>query len=429
MLIEFRCENYRSLKDAASISMLPVNAYKEHPENIIDADIPGANADGVLSSAVIYGTNASGKTNLLRAAHFACHLVLGALHPGHLKRRENFVGNEGPTKFGFSFMASGERFEYDFSFDGKGVVSEELRARSRSERLVFRRERTSDNGYVVKQGSRYAGIASKLKSYSDNGLVLGMLSKYGVGPCERAMEWFSSRITVVNREAPSGYDEILAKLAKIGPDNFSKVMSVVSSADLGISGAQLDVDDMTEEELQAQRGAADKLAEMFEVLTGERPESVRVPDKRVALQFRHVIDGRGVGFGFDDESLGTVTMLDLAADFIDALDSGRALLVDEAERSLHPLLLKSLVALFSNKEMNPKGAQLIFTTHDLSFLSNGLLRRDQIWFMQKAPDTGSSEIYPLSSFSPRKDESLANRYIYGAYGAVPFFDGGLANGR
>ena len=179
---------------------------------------------------------------------------------------------------------------------------------------------------------------------------------------------------------------------------------------------------MTEDEKSAQKENADKLAAVFEALTGQKPNGVEIPDKKVAMQFRHEIGGHNVGFGLDDESLGTRTMLDLAVDFIDAIDAGRTLFVDEVERSLHPMLLESLVALFFDPELNEHGAQLIFTTHDLSFLRGGELRRDQIWFVEKDPQSGSSDIYPLSSFSPRKDESLINRYLYGAYGAVPYVE-------
>ena len=179
---------------------------------------------------------------------------------------------------------------------------------------------------------------------------------------------------------------------------------------------------MSEDEKAAQRESADKLASVLEALMGQSLGNVQAPDKKVALQFRHVIDGKGVGFGFDEESLGTRTMLDLAVDLIDAIDSGRTLFVDEVERSLHPVLLESLVSLFFDPEVNDRGAQLVFTTHDLSFLRSGLMRRDQIWFVEKDAQAGSSELYPLSSFSPRKDESVMNRYLYGAYGAVPYVD-------
>ncbi len=430
MLIEFKCENFRSFKGEAVLSMLPVNSYKEHVENLVVTHVAGSNADGLLSTAVIYGTNASGKTNLLRAVDCARALVLGVLHPGQLVRRDCFIGNDAPTRFTFSFVTSGVRYEYGFSFDDDGVVAEELRVRPKAERLVFRRARTENGSYVVKQGSNYPGITTKLKGFFDNGLILGLLAKYDIDPCYRAFEWLSSGLSIINREVPVGYDVLLEKLARLGQDNFESVIKTIGSADLGITDAQLDVNDLTEEDRAVQKETASRFAEIFEVLTGQKPDgALQLPDKKVALQFRHMIDGKQVGFGFDEESLGTITMLDLACDFIDAIDTGKTLFVDEAERCLHPVLLKNLVSLFSNHEVNAKGAQLVFTTHDLSFLSNDLLRRDQIWFVEKDAKTGASELYPLSSFSPRKDESLMNRYLYGAYGAVPFIDGVLIDGR
>ena len=430
MLLEFRCENFRSFKDKASISMLPVNAYKEHPDNLIPTHVPGSNAEGALSVAVLYGTNASGKTNLLRAVDFARGLIVGVIHPGRLQKRDNFVGDDRPTRFGFSFIVDGERYEYDFAFDEEGVTEEELRLRPKAERLVFRRARLDNGEYEVKQGSRYPGIATRLKGFSDNGLILGMLAKYGIGPCSAAINWFSNSLSIINRDMPVDYGLLLEKLVRIGGGNFEKVITAIRSADVGIAGAQLAVDEISESDRAIQQEAVDKLEAIFEALVGQKPSGgISVPDKKVALQFRHVIDGRKVGFGLENESLGTITMLDLAADLIDAIDAGKTLFVDEAERSLHPVLLKNLVGLFSDRNLNGKGAQLIFTTHDLSFLSNDVLRRDQIWFVQKDAETGASEPYPLSSFSPRKDESLLNRYLYGAYGAVPFIDGILSDGR
>lgn len=430
MLLEFRCENFRSFKDHASISMLPVNAYKEHPGNLIHTHVPGSNAEGALSAAVLYGTNASGKTNLLRAVDFARGLIVGVIHPGRLQKRDSFVGDARPTRFGFSFIVDGERYEYDFAFDEEGVTEEELRLRPKAERLVFRRARLAKGQYEVKQGSRYPGIATRLKGFSDNGLILGMLAKYGIGPCSAAINWFSYSLSIINRDMPVDYGLLLEKLVRIGKGNFEKVITAIRFADVGIDGAQLAVDEISESDCAIQKEAVDKLEAIFEALVGQKPSGgIPVPDKKVALQFRHVIGGRKVGFGLENESLGTITMLDLAADLIDAIDAGKTLFVDEAERSLHPVLLKNLVGLFSDRNLNGKGAQLIFTTHDLSFLSNDLLRRDQIWFVQKDAETGASELYPLSSFSPRKDESLLNRYLYGAYGAVPFIDGILPDDR
>lgn len=423
MLLEFRFENFRSFKGAAALSLLPVNSYKEREENVHRVDIPGTGTSGVLTATAIYGGNASGKTNLLRAVHFSRSLVLGIEHPAHLARPQRFVGSDGPTRFGYTFYTAGTRFEYAFSIDEEGVLDEELRVRPKAERLVFRRERAADGSYEVKQGSKYAGIKARLRGYADGGLVLGLLASYGIAPCAEAIDWFAKGLVVANREQPTPDAAIIEKLATLDRERFERVIRAISAADLGIVGVQLDVDDMSEAEKAAQRESADKLAAVLEALTGQRPNGVETPDKKATVQFRHVIDGHGVGFGFDEESLGTMTMLDLAIDFIDAIDSGRTLFVDEVERSLHPVLLESLVGLFSDPALNDKGAQLVFTTHDLSFLRNGRLRRDQIWFVEKDPQTGASETYPLSSFSPRKDESLVNRYLYGAYGAVPYIDG------
>ena len=422
MLLEFSFKNFRSFEDEAVLSMLPVNSYKEQQENIHPQSIPGTGTDGVLTAAAIYGPNASGKTNLLRAAHFSRNLILGIVHPAHLARRQSFVGNTDPTSFSYTFYTNGTRYEYDFTLDGAGALSETLSVSPKAKRLVYERTRNADGTYSVKQGSKYPGIATKLKGYTDPGLVLGMLANYGIEPCVKAMHWFANDLVVVNREVPISDAELMDKLAALGEDRFKRVIKAISSADLGITGVQLKVDDMSEDEKTAQKENADKLAAVFEALTGQKPNGVEIPDKKVAMQFRHEIGGHSVGFGLDNESLGTRTMLDLAVDFIDAIDSGRTLFVDEVERSLHPMLLESLVALFFDPSLNENGAQLIFTTNELLFLKNNELRRDQIWFVEKNPQSGSSNIYPLSSFSPRKDESLINRYLNDAYGAVPYVD-------
>ncbi len=422
MLLEFSFKNFRSFKDEAVFSMLPVNSYKEQQENIHPQNIPGTGTDGVLTAAAIYGPNASGKTNLLRAVHFSRNLILGIVHPAHLARRQSFVGNTSPTSFSYTFYTDGTRYEYEFALDDDGALSETLSVSPKAKRLVYERSRNDDGTYSVKQGSKYTGISTKLKGYTDPGLVLGMLANYGIDPCVKAMRWFADNLVIANREAPITDAELMDKLAALSEAKFKKVIRAISSADLGITGVQLKVDDMTENEKTVQKENASKLAAVFEALTGQKPNGVEIPDKKVAMQFRHEIDGRSVGFGLDDESLGTRTMLDLAVDFIDAIDAGRTLFVDEIERSLHPMPLESLVALFFDPGLNEHGAQLVFTTNELLFLKNDGLRRDQIWFIEKDPQSGSSDIYPLSSFSPRKDESLINRYLHGAYGAVPYVD-------
>lgn len=423
MLIEFKCSNFRSFKDEACLSMLPVNAYKEHPDNMAPVRPAGTNASGVLSAAVIYGPNASGKTNLLRAMDFARGIVLGQVPLGRGGARESFVYNAGePSLFAFSVLLGDTRFNYEFVIDDRGVIRETLRSQPKSEKLVFERYLSDDGAYEVKQGSTYSGISSRLKGFTDNGLVIGLLSKFGIVDCATVFDWFVDGLRVYDHAQPVDYGILLEKLKDLGEDGFSKAVAAVKSADLGITGAQLAVSDLADEERETQRVATDKVKAIFEALTGKDIEDIKPSDKKITFQFQHVIAGRRVGFGFEDESLGTVTMLNLAADFLDAIAEGKTLVIDEVERSLHPILLRNLVSLFFDRQLNSKNAQLIFTTHDLSIMDGDFMRRDQFWFVEKGSQEGASELYPLSAYSPRKDDNILNRYLYGAYGAVPFIE-------
>ena len=126
----------------------------------------------------------------------------------------------------------------------------------------------------------------------------------------------------------------------------------------------------------------------------------------------------------EDQSAGTRTFLDHLPDVLKTLARGSTLVVDELESNLHPLLAEQVVKLFQNPDINRRQAQLIFTTHNTSTLaSNGeILKRDQVWFVEKSPENGASSLYPLSAFKPRIEENTERRYLHGAYGAIPFVD-------
>ena len=123
---------------------------------------------------------------------------------------------------------------------------------------------------------------------------------------------------------------------------------------------------------------------------------------------------------FDDESSGTKVLFYFAPSLKRAFESSRVIIVDELERSMHPALVEFIIKLFNNRDINKVNSQLIFTTHATNLLNIELLRRDQIWFTEKNPDNGVSDLYPLDSFSVRKDENIQKGYINGRYGAIPF---------
>ena len=158
MLVDFSFRNFRSFRGEAALSMLPVKAYKEHPDNLIPVAPRGTDAPGVLSAAAIYGPNASGKSNVLRALDYARGYVLGTLRPEAPGASQPFVGSgDEASEFGFCVVARGARYDYTLEVKGGRALSEELRTYPKGDRLVFRRTATPGGGHEVEQGSYYPG--------------------------------------------------------------------------------------------------------------------------------------------------------------------------------------------------------------------------------------------------------------------------------
>jgi uncharacterized protein len=159
-----------------------------------------------------------------------------------------------------------------------------------------------------------------------------------------------------------------------------------------------------------------------------RTGSAQVQSKEIEkqeLRFHHATDTGSAVFDFVDESSGTRNLLLLAAPVLTALKNGHTLVIDELDTSLHTLLVRELVRLFHNPEVNTGGAQLVFTTHDTSLLgAQELFRRDQIWVVEKDRDQ-SSALVSLAEFSPRKNETLERGYLTGRYGGIPFLSDSL----
>jgi AAA15 family ATPase/GTPase len=141
----------------------------------------------------------------------------------------------------------------------------------------------------------------------------------------------------------------------------------------------------------------------------------------VVPQFHHKDVERNIPFELHNESLGTQRLYALAGPILDILDSGKFLVFDELDSSLHTLLARMIVNIFNSNSNNKNNAQIIFSTHDTELLNKELLRRDQIWFVEKNQDHEST-LYPLTEFSPRKKEDLEKGYLFGRYGAIPFID-------
>ena len=152
-------------------------------------------------------------------------------------------------------------------------------------------------------------------------------------------------------------------------------------------------------------------------------EKIRIKNVNIELEHEVFDDNNNkyiYKLNFTEESSGTRTLFALAPFLKRAFESTKVIIVDELENNLHPALVEFIVKLFNNKEINKANSQLIFTTHATYLMNLELLRRDQIWFTEKNPKNGVSDLYPLDSFSVRKDENIQKGYINGRYGAIPF---------
>ena len=145
----------------------------------------------------------------------------------------------------------------------------------------------------------------------------------------------------------------------------------------------------------------------------------------IKVYLAHKSDGIDpVSLDFEDESSGTQRFFALIGPWIDILDNGYTVFIDEIETSLHPILVREILRLLFCSKNNPRGAQIVFTTQNTILLDNTLMRRDQIWFTEKTP-AGTTHLYPLTDYQPRKDEALAKGYLAGRYGAIPFLQDGF----
>lgn len=440
MLIEFSVSNFRSIRGRQTLSLVSSNREADLPRNLIDPRAPGLSKVKLVKSAVVYGANASGKSNLYRAAAFMRHLIRHSaigLKPnaptGTTPFRLDPACTEKPSEFEAIFLHEGVRYQYGFAVSDKRVLEEWLTAYpSGSPQKWFQRShdraKASDT-YVY--GPSFTGEKKRLEERTrGNALFLSMGAQFDHPLLSPVYEWFGEHLRFLDFSSLNLLQALDATLSLIDEDNtmMDMVRSLVQRADLGISGIALSrqhfdadnlelPDDMPEEIANALRVFGETLAKHSQ---GESMEKLDV-------LWRHqtVDGGPPVAFESDEESAGTLKFLSLLGPWLDSLAKGHTVFVDEVGAFMHPLLMRSLVALVNGEDTNAKGAQLVFTTHDVTLLDTSLFRRDQIWFTEKTSD-GATSLYPLTDYKPRKEEALQKGYLAGRYGAIPFLKGELA---
>jgi hypothetical protein len=223
-------------------------------------------------------------------------------------------------------------------------------------------------------------------------------------------QWLANSIILVTKERE---DAVTKKLCG-DSDSRDVIFRMLAAADLGVVDLQIQNEKTSDETRRL-------LAAVFAAIRPAREPATPVPETVPQIQLVHRFGERLSAFRGEQESDGTLAYLATLGPTVQAIKAGSLLCIDELDASLHPLLAAQLIRLFNSPSSNPRGAQLIFTTHDTNLLGAGLLRRDQVWFTEKNND-GASHLYPLTDFKPRKEENLQSGYLRGRYGAIPFIN-------
>ncbi len=413
MLIEFSVANYRSIRDSQSLSLVADQGRERKTENSFDSG--ASSTPRLLRSAVIYGPNAAGKSNLVRALHFVRQFVRGSASTQRGEAidvtpfRLAAETRDAPSEFEILFIEDGMRYQYGFSATAERIYEEWLFAypASRAQRWFSRRFDEKENDYEWYFGPSFKGQKKLLEEATrPNALFLSTAVQLNNEQLQPVFDWFDKRLVVVlsRGEFPIEYEHYTAQRCRDTQDR-QAVLRFLQEADLGIDGLNIKTSKITDDDLPS-----------------ELPDQLRrdlIGKEKLSIGFLHEHNESSemISFGLPEESDGTHNMFALAGPWLDVLEKGMVMVMDELDTSLHPKLVRYLVELMHGAESNPNNAQLIFTTHDVT-LQEGVFRRDQIWFVEKDEDR-STHCYPLTDFSPRKGEAIERGYLRGRYGALP----------
>lgn len=425
MLIEFRFENYRSFRDEAVLSMeaTGLSPFK-------NCLIPLSSTAKLLPAIAIYGKNGGGKSNVIRAFWLAVQFIRNAQRTQHERAAIpvnpfalNDYSKDEPTEFAFEYTSSGVKYWYGFTATRERIFSEYLYHAPKGQKaLIF--SRTGKNYSFTEEKTKRALISEMV---AENQLFFSVACTMNDGPCISAMRWFRDQV-FFSRD----YSDIPRQLIEYSEDkNMLKAISdYAKAADLGIQDMQFE---FNSKEIEDDESLPDNIPDeiktalvqfMHALSESSNNGEVHLKMGEVSAKASHLGENRNgqaasYSLELSDESDGTRKLMALAPAIESALRTGGILLVDELEREMHPMLVNYIIAKFQSKVSNPNGAQIVFTTHNTELMNLELLRKDQLYFVDKRDKDGVSELYTISEFSTRTTENIRKGYLVGKYGATP----------
>lgn len=396
MLCQFTVKNFKSIRDEMTFDM-QATAISEHEDRVIkDKD-----GELYLPVSAIYGPNGGGKSNVLEALHILAAKVLRPLyatddnsyHPFQMKKIliEPFAfgaeEKEAPTEFELFFRTKTAEYRYVLT------VKKDIVLYERMDRVKLDTGRQSALFERSDEGIELKGVFAKLKISDELSETLTLLSYLGITyrkneVIKDILNWFEYGIDFLNYGNP--IQELRMAIAN-SDDVKSLVLDMIQEMDLDIVNFRV-------EEME---------------------------NERIEVYTKHIVDGYESELNLSDESSGTKKLFGLLPFIADSLASGTTLVIDELDAKIHPALLRHIIMMFNDMEINRHGAQLIFTSHDLSTMNSEVFRRDEIWFVAKG-NRQNSKLYSLVELkndkgeSVRKDAKFDKQYLEGKFGADPY---------
>lgn len=428
MFIEFSVSNFRSIRARQTLSMVASSDSKHLRQNVIESK---GDEPRLLRSTVIYGPNAAGKSNLLRALETLRLLVQNSatgIQEGQPLPVTPFllskISAEQPSEFEIVFVADdGIRYHYCCVVSAQRVHKEWLVAypRGRSQRWFEREYIPQKNTYDWWFGPNFKAERAERKVWQDftrgNALFVSTAIQLNNEQLKPVFAWLTQKLVVLIPDTGLGFNPFLSLNLLREESGKEKLMQYMRAGDIGIDKLELREEDMSAPTPATALlpGAVRVHLEVAIPPGGTPPAQKRL---RVLAMHNRIDSDEKISLDISDESSGTQKLFEFAGGWLRAFEWGATLFVDELDRSLHPHMTRFLVGLFHSR-VNVKNSQLVFTTHDTTLLDTDLLRRDQIWFVEKDKQH-SSHFYSLLEYSPRKEEALERGYLKGRYGAIPF---------
>lgn len=419
MILRFSVRNYLSFDEEQEISFI-ASKLRDRDDGLIDLGYVSSGLQG-LPVALVYGANASGKSNLLQAISEMRQLILFSHRssgPGE-GIKCNFFALHGDrkleeTKFSIDFLLDNVRYHYGFLFDEKMYREEWLYFYPEgSRRVLFEREA----GEPIKFGPSFKGEKKALENLMrENSLFVSVAAQNNHDVLGKIFQFFKSVNINLDIYGERGEFRISTGQADIE----ERSINFLNLIGTGIIGYRRQKKEESKKVNSLQTNLSKVIAEYLGDKVGE--DYLNSMSNYQDVEFEHQGgNGNNAFLKMEQESSGTRKLISLLSFVFSALDQGGFIAIDEVDVSVHSQVTEAIIALFANKVTNPNGAQLLATTHDTNLMNSKVLRRDEVWLAEKNR-AGMSELFPLTDIRTRKQDNIEKGYLEGRYGAVPMVD-------